>query len=277
MKNTVIITGASSGIGKATALYLAQAGCRVYAGVRKDSDKNQLLKESSGDLRPLLLDVTDNSSIDQAFDLVRKSYEKSAICLVNNAGLSLNGPLELLPLQDMETLINVNVLGLLAVTRKFLPLIRETRGRVVNISSGHGLMAIPDKSVYAASKFAVRAITDSLRLELKPFHVKVSEIVVGKVNTNVLGKILEGRDQMIKQADSDVFELYRELIEYFDREVKTIPGIEADEVARVISRALLDERPKIRYLVGPGARKMKVLSRFPAKMKDAMLYKAIHR
>ena len=277
MKNTVIITGASTGIGKATALYLAQAGCRVYAGVRKDSDKNQLLKESSGDLRPLLLDVTDNSSIDQAFDLVRKSYEKSAICLVNNAGLSLNGPLELLPLQDMETLINVNVLGLLAVTRKFLPLIRETRGRVVNISSGHGLMAIPDKSVYAASKFAVRAITDSLRLELKPFHVEVSEIVVGKVNTNVLGKILEGRDQMIKQADSDVFELYRELIEYFDREVKTIPGIEADEVARVISRALLDERPKISYLVGHGARKMKVLSRFPAKMKDAMLYKAIHR
>ena len=277
MKNTVIITGASTGIGKATALYLAQAGCRVYAGVRKDSDKNQLLKESSGDLRPLLLDVTDNSSIDQAFELVRKSYEKSAICLVNNAGLSLNGPLELLPMQDIETLINVNVLGLLAVTRKFLPLIRETRGRVVNISSGHGLMAIPDKSVYAASKFAVRAITDSLRLELKPFHVEVSEIVVGKVNTNVLGKILEGRKQMIKQADSDVFELYRELIEYFDREVKKIPGIEAYEVARVISRALLDARPKIRYLVGPGAQKMKVLSRFPVKMKDAMLYKAIHR
>lgn len=277
MRNTVIITGASSGIGKATALYLAQAGCRVYAGVRKDSDKNQLLKESSGDLTPLMLDVTDHNSIDQAFDLVRKSYEKSAICLVNNAGLSLNGPLELLPMQDMETLINVNVLGLLAVTRKFLPLIRETRGRVVNISSGHGLMAIPDKSVYAASKFAVRAITDSLRLELKPFHVEVSEIVVGKVNTNVLGKILEGRDQMINQADSDVFELYRELIEYFDREVKTIPGIEAYDVARVISSALLDERPKIRYLVGPGARKMKVLSRFPVKMRDAMLYKAIHR
>ena len=277
MKNTVIITGASSGIGKATALYLAQAGCRVYAGIRNDTDKNQLLRESSGDLTPLLLDVTDNSSIDQAFDLVRKNYEKSAICLVNNAGLSLNGPLELLPIQDIETLVNVNVLGLLAVTRKFLPLIRETRGRVVNISSGHGLIAIPDKSVYAASKFAVRAITDSLRLELKPFHVEVSEIVVGKVNTNVLGKILEGRKQMIKQADSDVFELYRELIEYFDREVKNIPGIEAHEVARVISRALLDYRPKIRYLVGPGARKMKVLSRFPAKMKDAMLYKAIHR
>ena len=189
----------------------------------------------------------------------------------------MNGPLELLPIQDIETLVNVNVLGLLAVTRKFLPLIRETRGRVVNISSGHGLMAIPDKSVYAASKFAVRAITDSLRLELKPFHVEVSEIVVGKVNTNVLGKILEGRKQMIKQADSDVFELYRELIEYFDREVKNIPGIEAIKVARVISRALLDDRPKIRYLVGPGARKMKVLSRFPVKTRDKMIYRTIHR
>lgn len=268
---TVIVTGASSGIGKASALNLAQAGCRVYAGVRKVSDKDQLLKESTGDLTPLLLDVTDSTSIDQAYELVRANYEKSAICLVNNAGLSLNGPLELLPMQDVETLINVNVLGLLAVTRKFLPLIRETRGRVVNISSGHGLMAIPDKSVYAASKFAVRAITDSLRLELKPFHVEVSEIVVGKVKTNVLRKILEGREQMINQADSEVFELYRQQIEYFDRKVKTIPGIEASEVARVISRALLDDRPKIRYLVGPGARKMKVLSRFPVKLRDGML------
>lgn len=272
----MIITGASSGIGKATALYLAKAGCRVYAGVRKDSDKSQLRKEKSGDLIPVMLDVTDNRTIDQAYDLVRKSYEKSAICLINNAGLSLNGPLELLPMQDIETLINVNVLGLLAVTRKFLPLIRQTKGRVVNISSGHGLMAIPDKSVYAASKFAVRAITDSLRLELKPFGVEVSEIVVGKVNTSVLGKILEGREEMIGQADGDVFELYRELIEYFDREVKNIPGIEAPEVARVISRAVHDVWPKTRYLVGPGARKMKVLSRFPVKMRDKMLYKAIH-
>jgi len=272
----VIITGASSGIGKATALYLAKAGCRVYAGVRKDSDKSQLQKEKSGDLIPVMLDVTDNRTIDQAYDLVQKSYEESAICLINNAGLSLNGPLELLPMQDIETLINVNVLGLFAVTRKFLPLIRQTKGRVVNISSGQGLMAIPDKSVYAASKFAVRAITDSLRLELKPFGVEVSEIVVGKVNTSVLGKIMEGRERMISQADGDVFELYRDLIEYFDREVKNIPGIEALEVARVISRAVHDACPKTRYLVGPGARKMKALSRFPEKMRDKMLYKAIH-
>ncbi len=186
-KQTVIITGASSGIGLATALFLANAGIQVYAGVRKESDKEKLLKESSSYLTPLFLDVCNQESINEAFALISKEADGTKISLVNNAGLSLNGPLEMLPMHDIEKLIQVNVVGLLAVTKTFIPLIRESQGRLINISSGHGLMAIPDKSVYAASKFAVQAISDSLRLELRPFGVSVSSVVVGKVNTKCIG------------------------------------------------------------------------------------------
>jgi len=273
---TVLITGASSGIGLATALFLASKGLYVYAGVRKETDRQKLLKEGLPRLTPIILDVCHQESITEAFDSISRDLEDSVFSLVNNAGLSLNGPLEMLPQKDIENLIQVNVLGLLAVTRTFLPLIRNSRGRLINISSGHGLMAIPDKSVYAASKFAVQAITDSLRLELRPFGVNVSSVVVGKVNTRVLGKILGDREKMISQADPEVLKLYTNLIEYFDKEVKNIPGIEAVEVAKTIASALLKEKPKTQYLIGPGAKKMKVLSRFPVKMRDKMLYKAIH-
>jgi NADP-dependent 3-hydroxy acid dehydrogenase YdfG len=274
---TVLVTGASSGIGKATALYLAGQGVHVYAGVRKNSDKEKLLEEGSATLTPVILDVCQQESIDKAYELISREIENSEFSLVNNAGLSLNGPLEILPQKDIENLINVNVLGLLAVTRAFIPLIRNSQGRLINISSGHGLLAIPDKSVYAASKSAVQAITDSLRLELRPFGVRVSSVVVGKVNTSVLGKILGDREKMISQADPEILSHYLTLIEYFDKEVKNIPGIEAIEVARVISDAILEEKPKTQYLVGPGAKKMKMLSRFPVKMRDNMLYKAIHK
>lgn len=276
-KYTVLITGASTGIGMATAIHLASSGCQVYAGIRKESDKQKLLEENPENLTPVFLDVCNYSSIEEACSRISSSLKGSTFNLVNNAGLSLNGPLEMLPLEDIERLIQVNVTGLLAVSRACIPMIRESGGRLINISSGHGLMAIPDKSVYAASKFAVQAISDSLRLELRPFGVSVSSVVVGKVNTSVLGKILDDRIRMIDQAKSEVTELYRDLIEYFDREVKNIPGIEADEVARVISKALMEVKPKSQYLVGPGAKKMKMLSRFPEKMRDKMLYKAIHK
>jgi short-subunit dehydrogenase len=274
---TVLITGASSGIGKATALYLAEQGVHVYAGVRKESDKEKLFQEGSATLTPVIIDVCNQESIDKAFSLISREIENSVFSLVNNAGLSLNGPLEILPQKDIENLINVNVIGLLTVTRAFIPLIRNSQGRLINISSGHGLLAIPDKSVYAASKSAVQAITDSLRLELRPFGVKVSSVVVGKVNTSVLGKILGDREKMIEQAEPEALQQYLTLIEYFDKEVKNIPGIEAIEVAKIISRAIMEEKPKTQYLVGPGAKKMKMLSRFPVKMRDNMLYIAIHK
>ena len=138
-------------------------------------------------------------------------------------------------------------------------------------------MAIPDKSVYAASKFGVQALSDSLRVELRPFGVNVSSIIVGKVETSVLGKILDDREKMISIAKPDIYELYKTLVEYFDKEVKDIPGIEAIKVSEIIHKAMTDAKPKEKYTIGPGAKKMSILGKFPAKMRDNMLYKAIYK
>ena len=165
MKNeSVLITGASTGIGYATAVYLDQMGYKVYACVRKEADKLTLQENSSNRLEAVILDVCDLNSINRAYEHIHKRMNVEAFHLINNAGLSINGPLELLDHSDIKRVIDVNLTGLLTVTNIFLPLIRKSKGRIINISSGHGLMAIPDKSVYAASKFGVQAVCDSLRL-----------------------------------------------------------------------------------------------------------------
>ncbi|WP_321368448.1 SDR family NAD(P)-dependent oxidoreductase [uncultured Draconibacterium sp.] len=276
-KHQVLITGASTGIGYASAIYLDKIGYRVFAGVRTESDAQKLKENGSENLNPVLLDVCNPESINTTCDLISKQLGSDTFSLVNNAGLSLNGPLEILPMDDIRKLLNVNVLGLLSVIQKYLPLIRKNKGRLVNISSGHGLLAIPDKSVYAASKFAVQAISDSLRVELKPFEVSVSNVIVGKVNTSVLGKIENDRRKMLEGANPEVVREYTQLIEYFDKEVKNIPGIEALEVAKIIGDALNNRKPKAQYLIGPGAKKMKVLAGFPRKMRDKMLFNAIYK
>jgi NAD(P)-dependent dehydrogenase (short-subunit alcohol dehydrogenase family) len=276
-EKTIVITGASTGIGKATALHLDKLGFRVLAGVRKEADGQTLRKEASNKLRPIFLDVTDGDSIAAAVDTVAKETGGELYGLVNNAGVSLNGPLELVPTSEIRQLMDVNVLGLLAVTKAFLPLLRQSKGRIINISSGHGLLAVPDKSIYAASKFAVQAITDSLRVELRPFDVSVSSIVVGKVDTAVLGKIIADRDKMIEAAPAEVVKLYSPLIEFFDKEVKELPGIPAVEVGKVVAQALNTEKPKAQYLIGPGAKKMKNLARLPVGLRDWLMVKAIYK
>jgi len=275
-QRTVVITGASSGIGRATALHLDQLGFRVFAGVRRKTDGQALLEDASDKLIPILLDVTDDDSISTAVKSIADATAGKLFGLVNNAGLSLNGPLELVPVPEIKKLMDVNVIGLLAVTKAFLPLLRESRGRIINISSGHGLLAIPDKSAYAASKFAVQAISDALRVELRPFGVSVSCLAVGKVDTEVLGKIVADRKAMIDAADPGTVKLYSPLIEFFDKEVKDLPGIPPLEVGRVVGKALTTAKPKAHSLVGPGARKMKNLARLPVRLRDTLLFKAIY-
>jgi NADP-dependent 3-hydroxy acid dehydrogenase YdfG len=276
-EQAVVVTGASTGIGKATALHLDKLGFMVFAGVRQETDGQALKKEASDKLRPIFLDVTLGDSIAAAVDTVAKETGGELYGLVNNAGVSLNGPLELVPVPDTKQLMDVNVLGLLAVTKAFLPLLRQSKGRLINISSGHGLLAVPDKSVYAASKFAVQAITDSLRVELCPFDVSVSSIVVGKVDTAVLGKIIADRDKMIEAAPPEVVKLYSPLFEFFDKEVKDLPGIPAIEVGKIVAQALTAETPKAQYLIGPGAKKMKNLARLPVGLRDWLMVKAIYK
>jgi NAD(P)-dependent dehydrogenase (short-subunit alcohol dehydrogenase family) len=275
-QRSIVVTGASSGIGKATALHLDQLGFRVFAGVRKEADARALSEDASDTLTPILLDVTDEHSIAAAVNTVAEATSGKLYGLVNNAGLSLNGPLELVPVPEIRMLFDVNVVGLMAVTQAFLPLLRKSRGRIVNISSGHGLLAIPDKSVYAASKFAVQAISDALRVELRPFGVSVSCLAVGKVDTEVLGKIVADREHMVRAADPEIVGLYSPLIEFFDREVKDLPGIEPVVVGQAVAKTLMAAKPKAHALVGPGAQKMKNLARLPVGLRDVLLFKAIY-
>ena len=275
-QQTIVITGASSGIGRATALHLDRLHFRVFAGVRKRADGRALEEAASDLLTAIQLDVTNDESIATAVDTVTEATSGRVDGLINNAGLSLNGPLELLPMPDIKRLMDVNVIGLLAVTKAFLPLLRAGRGRLVNISSGHGLLAIPDKSAYAASKFAVQAISDSLRVELRPFGISVACLAVGKVDTEVLGKIEADRERMIGGADPATLDLYMPLIEFFDREVKDLPGVPPEEVAKMVAGLMTSARPKPHPLVGPGARKMKNLARFPVGLRDRLIAGAIY-
>jgi NAD(P)-dependent dehydrogenase (short-subunit alcohol dehydrogenase family) len=273
---SVVVTGASTGIGEATALLLDELGFRVFAGVRRDADGVSLEKRASERLTPIRLDVTDADSIAAAVAIVDRETSGGLDGLVNNAGLSVNGPLELVSGDQVRKLMDVNVIGLMAVTKAFLPLLRASRGRIVNISSGHGLLAIPDKCVYAASKFAVQAISDALRVELRPFGVAVSCIAVGKVETAVLGKIMAEREALVESSNPEIVDLYAPLMEFFDREVKDLPGIAPIEVGRAVASALTAVKPKAHSSIGPGAKKMRNLARLPVGLRDWMLAKALY-
>ncbi len=180
MVKTVLITGASTGIGEACALWLQDRGYRVFAGVRKSTDAEALQQKSKGHLTPVLLDVADEASIREAVQFVL-TQEPKLEGLVNNAGIAVAGPLEFVPLQELRRVLEVNVVGQVAVTQAFLPLLREARGRVVLMSSISGRVAAPLMGPYAASKFALEAIGDALRRELAPWGIEVSIIEPGNL------------------------------------------------------------------------------------------------
>jgi NAD(P)-dependent dehydrogenase (short-subunit alcohol dehydrogenase family) len=275
-RKAVLVTGASSGIGRATALHLVGRGFEVFAGVRRESDAEELRDPGSDRLTPLILDVTDDWTVAGAAAAIADATGGRLFGLVNNAGVSLKAPLELTPTDSIRGVMGVNVVGLLDVTRELLPLLRAGRGRIVNVSSGHGLLATPDTSVYAASKAAVEAASDALRVELRPFGVRVTCLAVGKVETRALGKLAAQRDRIFAAADPATAELYRPLVEFFDQRVRDLPAVKADVVARRIGDILSSPRPRAHDVVAPGARKMRNLAMVPVGLRDRLLASALY-
>lgn len=271
---TVVLTGASTGIGKATALHLDQLGFRVFAGVRKEADGEGLKRESKGTLTPLLLDVTDASSISRAVEAVATQTDGQLYGLINNAGIGLGGPLELVPMTKTRKLMEVNVIGLLATTQAFVPLLRKARGRIVNIGSLAGLVAMPGASAYAASKFAVQAITDSLRLELKPFGIRVTIVDPGAVESALWEKGRSQKQDILDAASPELLQLYAPLIEVGKRLGENPRDImPASHVVKEVMHALTSSSPKPRYLVGAGTKKAAKLARMPAWLRDLLINK----
>ena len=182
----VVITGASTGIGAASARHLDRLGFRVFAGIRKSQDGERLRAQTSSKLTPIRFDVTDDGSIAAAADTIRAALDGDGLAgLVNNAGIAVPGPIETVPLAEARKQFEVNVLGQIAVTQAFLPLLRQGRGRIVNIGSIAGLTATPFLGLYGASKFALEALTDALRVEVRPWGINVSIIEPGAIASSI--------------------------------------------------------------------------------------------
>jgi NAD(P)-dependent dehydrogenase (short-subunit alcohol dehydrogenase family) len=278
MKNNVLITGCSTGLGRSTALMLAASGWRVFAGVRKAADASSLQAEAEGDLVPLQFDVAKPDSLARAIDELRAATGGQLHGLVNNAGVYLGGPLELMKREEIELSFAVNVTGLLAVTQACLPMLRAAEGRIVNIGSISGLVAMPGVSVYAGSKHAVEAITDSLRVELHPFGVKVIAVEPGGIKTPIWEKGAR-RDQAAAD-DADTAELrkaYAPLLKLLHKLNAKPGGLPPEAVAEVVIEALESDRPKNRYLVGKDAKSLALLRRLPDALRDRAIIGKVWR
>jgi NAD(P)-dependent dehydrogenase (short-subunit alcohol dehydrogenase family) len=266
----ILVTGASTGIGHACAVRLAATGYTVFAGVRRLSDGEALRAEIKGDVKPVLLDVTEAESIRNA--LATLGNEPLA-GLVNNAGVAVLGPLELLPIEDWRRQFDVNVLGLVAVTQACLPLLRAGAGRIVNIGSVAGRGALPGSGAYDATKSAVEAITDALRMELQPWGIPVSLIEPGSVATSIWQKSLGEVDSLKGRVPDESYALYAALMKNMRAESahSASKASPASVVAKAVEHALTAARPKTRYLVGREVRLWLLLNRLPDKWRDRLI------
>jgi NAD(P)-dependent dehydrogenase (short-subunit alcohol dehydrogenase family) len=259
--SSVLITGASSGIGEACAVELHRRGVLVFAGVRRQSDAVRLVAQTSPRLVPVLLDVTDAQAVAQAAQTIAQATGEAGLAgLVNNAGITVAFPLEFLPLSALRQQSEVNVVGQLAVIQAMLPLLRTARGRIVNMSSISGLVAGPYVGAYAASKHAFEALSDSLRVELRHFGVHVAVIEPGDVDTPIWQKSRAAADRL---RDSVLDEAQQRVSpEVGERYAQDIAAMRAatdrfaaqampvDRVVRAVIHALCARRPKTRYPVG---------------------------
>jgi NAD(P)-dependent dehydrogenase (short-subunit alcohol dehydrogenase family) len=260
---SVLITGASTGIGEATALRLAGAGWTVLAGVRSDQDGERLVaKGSSGRIEPIALDVTNFEQIRQAAGRVSElsrggeSSPGRLDALVNNAGIGYGGPLELLHPDDLRKQFDVNVLGQVAVTQAMLPALRAAHGRIVFMSSVGGRVAMAFTAPYAASKHAIEALGDALRVELASSGVQVALVEPGSVATPIWDKARETGNQV--SVPPQLQKEYGNVPAAMDKALKDTAkrGVPAEQVAQTIERALSSRRMKSRYVVGRDARAM---------------------
>ncbi len=274
-QRAVVITGASTGIGEACALLLDQMGFFVFAGVRKDVDAHKLQQKASSKLTPLFLDVTNAESIASAVKIVSEATGNNGIWgLINNAGVAVPGPLELLPVADFQQQLQVNLTGQLAVTQAFLGLLRLRTGRIVNMGSISGISPSPFLGAYNASKFALEGLTDVLRMELRPWNISVSLIQPGAIATPIWDKSFTQADTAKETLSESAQILYGRAMTAVRKRSGVIAanGIPADVVARSAVHALTAKHPKTRYLIGPDAKLAAVLKYIlPDKIHDRVI------
>jgi NAD(P)-dependent dehydrogenase (short-subunit alcohol dehydrogenase family) len=273
-RGAVLITGASTGIGRACVEHLDGLGFIVFAGVRTQPDADSIRITGSERSRPLMLDVTDPASIAAAASAIEEDAPQGLSGLVNNAGVAFGGPLEFVAVEEWREQLEVNFIGQVAVTQALLPALRTGRGRIVNITSIGGRLASPFLGPYNASKFALEAVTDSLRLEVRQFGMDVVAIEPGAVATPIWEKGRQSADELTARLPAAGLELYRAGVESLRKAISDMEraGVPPLEVARAVERALTASRPKTRYVVGRDAKVRLALSRLlPARTMDRLL------
>ena len=268
----MLISGASTGIGEACALRLADRGWHVFAGVRRDEDGRRLAAAASGTIEPVMLDVTDEASVREA--LAQVGDQLTAV--VNNAGVAVGGPIEYLALDEWRRQFEVNVIGQVAVTRAALPLIRAagTDGRVVFMGSIGGRISTPLLAPYDASKFALEAIAESLRHELAPAGIKVVLIEPGAVRTPIWDKGRRRADEIAAALPPEALSRYQWAIDGVRKgiDMQERTGVPPARVAEVVEQGLTSSRPRARYLVGRDARVMAAIARLlPDSARDFLV------
>jgi NAD(P)-dependent dehydrogenase (short-subunit alcohol dehydrogenase family) len=275
----ILITGASTGIGEATALWLERKGYQVFAGVRRDEDAARIRGLASERLVPVRIDVTDAASIDSARRAIELSLGARGLDgLVNNAGIAVAGPLEHLPIAAIRRQFEINVIGQLAVTQAFLPLLRIARGRIVLMGSIGGRMSTPFLGPYAASKFALEAVADALRVELRPWQIEVVLLEPGSIATPIWKKGEEDAAALSAalgpRAEQDYGQAMRAMREAAAAAGRR--GISPDSVAAVVERALTVERPRTRYLIGRDARiRAAIVQLLPDRVRDRLVARVL--
>jgi NAD(P)-dependent dehydrogenase (short-subunit alcohol dehydrogenase family) len=267
MPRLALVTGASTGIGRASALHLAGLGFHVLAGVRDPAD-------APDGLEPLVLDVTSEKEVTAAAERVGAELH----ALVNNAGIAINGPVEVVPLDEWRRIVEINLLGQVAVTRALLPAVLRARGRVVNMSSIGGRVANPLFGPYSATKFALEAVSDALRREVAAHGVKVVSIEPGGIATPIWDKGLDDGRRIMADMPEEAARRYARLIPAVTKVAERLAreGLPPEAVAEVVGKAVTARRPRARYVVGRDAKIQAIAARLlPDRVLDAVIARAL--
>ena len=270
----ILVTGASSGMGKASALRLAEAGYTVFAGVRKTRDGQALKQAGVPRVIPVILDVADEHSIAEAYQTIRETVGAAGLVgLVNNAGVGVSAPMELVPLEELRRQFEINVIGQVAVIQAFLPLIRAAHGRIINVGSVGGTTTIPFIGPLCASKYAMASINDALRMELHPWGIHVALVVPGSIRTSAVDKLVQDSEALINTFPPEGAKRYTTAYRTFVRTFvkRHEAGAPPEVMARAVLRALTATAPRAYYPVGPLSRRLPLLAcLLPPKMFDRL-------
>ncbi len=270
---SVLISGANSGIGLCCAVHLANKGYRVFAGYRNPADAARLAAKHPA-IIPVPLELTSQTSLKNALSTITEQLNGASLDgLVNNAGVVISGPLEFVSLAGWRHQLEVNLMGPVALTQQCLPLLRQSRGRIINIGSVSGIMTLPFLSPYSVSKLGLAAISDALRVELKPWGIQVALIEPGNINTPIWEKSLNTAKTAECNYPPDYANLYGQAMDKVKAasQKAAAKSIEAEVVAKAVYHALSAPQAKTRYPLGLEVQLRRLLTLLPDKLRDWLI------